>query len=97
MSRRTHAMPFGAAGAVCAIPAPGAPLAFARERWGAGTPFPSFCVVGSEPAQAVCDERRPEFRRFSGGKLGRSGRDCSSRAYWLAPLAPRRSLEGADG
>jgi hypothetical protein len=97
MSGRAHAMPFGAARTACAIPASAAPLAFARERRGAQTPFPSFCVVGSEPGRAASDVRRTELRRFSGGKLDRTGRDSSSRASWLAPSAPGRSQEGADG
>jgi 1,4-alpha-glucan branching enzyme len=97
MTTRTHAMPFGAARAARAIRTPTVPLPFAGEQWRVGTPFPRFRDLGFELWRAAYDECRTEFRRFTGGKLERTGRHRSWQASWLAPLCPRRPLGSADG
>jgi len=45
--------------------APGVPLLFMGEEFGAATPFPFFCDFGPDLARAVTEGRRREFARFA--------------------------------
>lgn len=52
------------AAAAAYLLAPQIPMLFQGEEWAASTPFPFFCDVGGEQADAVRKGRRDEFSRF---------------------------------
>ncbi|WP_372620052.1 malto-oligosyltrehalose trehalohydrolase [Falsiroseomonas sp.] len=60
---------------------PQVPMLFMGEEWGAMQPFPFFCDVGPELADAVREGRRAEFARFP------EFRDPAARARIPDPLA----------
>jgi malto-oligosyltrehalose trehalohydrolase len=62
--------------------APGIPLLFMGEEWGAPEPFPFFCDFGPDLADAVRDGRRREFAAFP------AFRDPAARARIPDPCAP---------
>ncbi|MBL0726653.1 malto-oligosyltrehalose trehalohydrolase [Piscinibacter sp. HJYY11] len=49
----------------CLLLSPHAPMLFMGEEFAASTPFPYFCALGPELAQAVSEGRRNEFARFA--------------------------------